>query len=284
MIKLAAFADEASSSLEGQIKALKRNGIEYIELRGINGKNISEITVEDAKKYAKTLSASGIKVWSIGSPIGKIDIRDYSEEYKEKFRHICRLAKIFGTDKLRIFSFYKAYEYEDRVFDALCELKEIAEREGIGLYHENEKEIYGDTVERVQKLMNNVKGLEFVFDPANYVEVGEDTQKALDALFDRTHYFHIKDVIASTGELVPAGYGDGRISELIARIPPNEYKVFTLEPHLAIFEGYTEIDNTEMKNKFHFETNDEAFDAAANALKSLLEAQGYKESNGGYIK
>ncbi len=284
MIKLAAFADEASSSLEGQIEALKRNGIEYIELRGINGKNISEITVEEAKKHAKALSDSGIKVWSIGSPIGKIDIRDYSEEYKEKFRHICRLAKIFGTDKLRIFSFYNAYEYEDRVFAALCELKEIAEREGIGLYHENEKEIYGDTVERVQKLMNNVKGLEFVFDPANYVEVGEDSQKALDALFDNTHYFHIKDVIASTGELVPAGYGDGRISELIERIPSYEYKVFTLEPHLALFEGYTEIDNTEMKNKFHFETNDEAFDAAANALKSLLEAQGYKESNGGYIK
>ena len=38
MIKLCAFADEAESSLDGQIAALKRNDISYLELRSIAGK------------------------------------------------------------------------------------------------------------------------------------------------------------------------------------------------------------------------------------------------------
>ena len=183
-----------------------------------------------------------------------------------------------------MFSFYNAYEYENKVFAALCEMQKIAEDEEVFLYHENEKEIYGDTVERVQKIMKNVSGLRFVYDPANYIEVGEDTKKALNALSAKTDYFHIKDIIADTRELVPAGYGDGMIAELIDRISPCKDTILTLEPHLAVFDGYSEIDNTEMKNKFSFDNNNDAFDAAANALKELLVAQGYKKTNGGYVK
>ena len=42
MIKLCAFADEAESSLAGQIAALKRNNIPYLELRSIAGKNVRD--------------------------------------------------------------------------------------------------------------------------------------------------------------------------------------------------------------------------------------------------
>ena len=34
--KLCAFADEADSQLDGQIRALTENGISYIELRGLD--------------------------------------------------------------------------------------------------------------------------------------------------------------------------------------------------------------------------------------------------------
>ena len=284
MIKFAAFADEADSALEGQIAALKRNNIEYIELRGIYEKNISEVSLEEAEAYAEMLSKENIKVWSIGSPIGKIKISEYGEEHKNKLRHICKLAKIFGTDKIRMFSFFEAYENEDKVFSALSEMRDIAQSFGVGLYHENEKEIYGDTLERVLKIMKNVDGLHYVYDPANFVDVEEDASRALEALYATTDYFHIKDVIADTHELVPAGYGDGRIDSLVSMISESEDKVLTLEPHLAIFQGYAQIDSTEMKNKFHFDSNNDAFDAAANALKKILIAQGYKETKGGYVK
>ena len=282
MIKLSAFADEASPRLEGQIEALKRNGIEYLEIRGVNGENIANISCEDAEKYAEQLASAGIKVWSIGSPIGKVKISSDLDEHRARLRHICELANIFGTDKVRMFSFFEAYDCEEKVFSELSVMVSIAAEYGVELYHENEKAIYGDTLERVQRIMDNVPGLKFVYDPANFLEVGEDSAKTLDALHSKTDYFHIKDVISESHVLVPAGHGDGRIGELVERITDD--KVLTLEPHLKVFKGFAEIDGTEMKNKFCFETNDAAFDAAAQALIAILEAKGYKKTNGGYEK
>jgi sugar phosphate isomerase/epimerase len=280
MIRLAAFADEADKTLEGQIAALKRNGLEYVELRGIYDKNVLDVTLEEAEKYAKILSDAGIKVWSIGSPIGKIKLDDYSDDYKEKVRHIAKLARIFGTDKIRAFSFYEAYGRDEEVFAALREMQSIAESEGACLYHENEKGIFGDTAERVLKLVENVKGMKFVYDPANFTMIGEEADKTLNALHSKTDYFHIKDVISETKQIVPAGYGDGRIDELVANLQGDA--VLSVEPHLAAFDGYSQIDSTEMKHKFHFTSNEEAFDAAVTALKGLLIKSGYKENEWGY--
>lgn len=282
MIKLSAFSDEASSSLKGQISALKRNGIFYTELRSIDGVNVKDFKIPYAKEVKKELLDNGIEVWSIGSPIGKIDINVDFSAYLDEVKHVLELANVFGADKIRMFSFFNAYNEQNKVFDYLSKMVEIAKNYGVSLCHENEKEVFGDIAERVQLLMENVEGLKFVYDPANYVQVGEKAEKTLDLFHKKTEYFHIKDVIAETEELVPAGYGDGDILGLIKRIEKDT--VLTLEPHLAVFEGYASIDNTVMKNKFEFKNNDEAFDFAVVALKSLLEKAGYKETEKGYIK
>ena len=279
MIKLAAFADEASSSLDGQIAALSRNDIKYIELRGIDGKNIADVTCEEAQIHSKKLSDAGIAVWSIGSPIGKIKITDDLDAHMQKLLHICKLAKIFKTDKIRIFSFFEAYDKKELVFETLSEMVELAAREGISLYHENEKEIYGDTLARVLELMENVKGLKFVYDPVNYIAAGENVALALRTLYDKTDYFHIKDIIAETQEHVPAGHGDAMIPELIDMIKKDKEVILTVEPHLAIFEGYSQFDSSEMKNKFHFNNNDESFDAACCALSKIIIEHGFAKLN-----
>ena len=116
MIKLCAFADEADSSLDGQIAALKRNNIPYLELRSIAGKNVKDFSLEEAKEYAKTLAENGISVWSIGSPIGKVGIDVDIDVYMKDVRHVCELAKIFGTTRIRMFSFFHAYESVKRLW------------------------------------------------------------------------------------------------------------------------------------------------------------------------
>ena len=284
MIRLAAFADEASPSLERQIAALKRNGIEYIELRVINGANIAKYSLEKAKIYAKQLEDAGIKVWAIGSGIGVISINADLDEHKNQLRHVCEIAKIFGTDKIRMFSFHEANDSEDKVFSELNEMVAIANEYGIGLYHENERAMYGNTLERIQRLMKNVQGLHYVYDPSNFLQTGEDSAVTLEALHSKTDYFHIKDFVSSTRSVVPAGYGDGRISELIDRISPDDDMTLTVEPHLRVIKEGSEMDKAEMKNKFCYATSDEAFDAAAQALIALLEARGYKKIDGGYKK
>ena len=286
MIRLCAFADEADKMVDGQIAALKKNGLELIELRGLDGTNVSKLTEDEAKAYAKRFADAGIKVWSIGSPLGKVKITEDFSEYSKLVRHVCRLAKIFGTDKIRMFSFKEAYESVDKVMENLRGMVAIAKEEGVELYHENEKAIYGDTCERVLEIMDKVDGLKFVYDPANFLEVGENADVTLNALHAKTDYFHIKDVISETKTLVPAGCGDGKISELIARIDPADDKVLTVEPHLKVFDGFADIDDTQMKNKYHFASNEEAFDAAIGAIKGVLTDAGYKydEAKGGYVK
>lgn len=280
MIKLCAFADEAATSLQEQIATLQRNKIRYLELRNVNGRGVASISLQDAEEYARILKENGIEVYSIGSPIGKVDISVDFDRYLEDITHIFRLARIFGTDKIRMFSFYNAYEKRDLVISYLCRMVERAKEFGVELYHENEKDIYGDTADRVLDVLKSVPGLKSVYDPANYLQVGEKAEKTINLLYERADYFHIKDVIAATGELVPAGYGDGRIDELVANLQGDA--VLSVEPHLAVFDGYSQIDSTEMKHKFHFTSNEEAFDAAVTALKGLLIKSGYKENEWGY--
>ena len=284
MIRLCAFADEAGSSLQAQIDALHRNGISLLEIRTVDSVNIGSMTLERAEEVAAILKENGIRVWSLGSPMGKVSLNeDFDfEAYLTQVEHMCKLTNIFGADKIRMFSFFDAYDKKEQVFEYLQKMVKVSNRYGVKLCHENEKSIYGDTLERVQELMANVPGLKFVYDPANYIQCGESSDVTLPTLHSKMEYFHIKDVIAETEELVPAGVGDGNIPKLVEMIEGDQ--VLTLEPHLAIFDGYATIDNEEMKNRFHFESNDEAFDYAVTALKGILTAQGYKEINGGFVK
>ena len=283
MIKLCAFADEAADSLTEQISELKKHKIDLLELRSINKKNVSEFTDEEARIYAELLNKAGIKVWAIGSPLGKIDISS-AKEHMKTVRRVCEIAKIFGTSRIRVFSFYNAYDAPEEVFSALKEINSIAAEYDLLICHENEKEIYGDTPSRVLEIIDqNYTNMRFVFDPANFIQCKVDVPEAINVLFEKTDYFHIKDVISSTGELVPSGYGDGYIEEIINMIKDtNKDRVLTIEPHLAVFSGYKQIDNTEMKTKFEYKNTAESFSAATNALKHILEKCGYKNTEKGY--
>lgn len=283
MLQLCAFADEAGAPLATQIAALQRNRIHLLELRSIDGKNVSDFTLEEARAYAAQLAAAGITVFSIGSPLGKVEIDCDFSAYLDKVRHVLALSHIFSCTRVRVFSFFGAGDdKEDEVVSRLSQMVALAEKEGVHLYHENEKEIFGDLSARVERLMARVPGLRFVYDPANFIQCGQDMHRAMDSLLARTSYFHIKDVIQKTGELVPAGEGDGLLAALIARIPRDA--VLTVEPHLAVFDGYGQIDNTAMKNKYVYENNEASFDAACAGLRRVLAACGYEEKEKGWEK
>ena len=284
MIRLCAFSDEPSPSLSGQIAAMQRNGIALTELRSVAGKNVKDLSLEEADQIKTELEAAGIAVWSIGSPIGKVDISVDINEYLHTVAHVCQLANRFSCKRIRMFSFFEAYEQPEKVYEYLRKMVAVAESYGVALCHENEKDIFGDTLERVQLLMQNVDGMKFVYDPANFLQCAQAAEQTLPALHGKTEYFHIKDVVAATGEIVPAGHGDGHIGKLVEMIDPDADVVLTLEPHLRVFSGYAQIDNSEMKNRYTFETNDQAFDAAADAIKTILVQNGYQQTDGGYSK
>lgn len=282
MIKLSAFSDEAGNGLQEQISALNRNGISYMEVRSIEGKNVLDFSDEECKAYLEEMNDNGVSVWAVGSPIGKVDISVNFLEYKDKIKRICEIANLLNTDKIRSFSFHNAYDERNKVIDYLSQMVEIGNEYCVKFCHENEKGVYGDTLERVIDILDSVSGLKCVYDPANFIQCKQSADETLEKLHKRAEYFHIKDVISATGQLVPAGFGDGKIDKLVSDIDSD--KVLTLEPHLAVFKAYASIDNTEMKHKFTYKDSNEAFDSAVSALKNIIINNGYKEVNGEFIK
>ncbi|MBE6701243.1 MAG: sugar phosphate isomerase/epimerase [Ruminococcaceae bacterium] len=283
MIRLSAFSDEAGESLDTQIMALERNRISLMELRSVDGKNIKEITLPEVKEIKKKLSSRGIDVWAIGSMLGKTSITVDFDKYTEDIKHICECAGILETKRIRMFSFFDSANERNEVIEYLSRMVEIADEYGLYLCHENEKKVYGETLERVLDLKKSVKGLRLVYDPANFLQVGENPEDTLSALHSDSDYFHIKDAKNNGEVLVPAGYGDADIPRLIDMI--DDDKVLTLEPHLKVFGGYNKIDGEPMEHMFEFETNEESFDFAAKSLKEVLNKCGYTEKGyNTYIK
>lgn len=75
-MKIYAFADEASPQLSGQIRALLENGLDGMEIRNVDGENVSALSPEKARAIRRRMDDAGLAVWSIGSPLGKADITD----------------------------------------------------------------------------------------------------------------------------------------------------------------------------------------------------------------
>ena len=171
MIRLCAFSDEASPSLQGQIDAMKRNGIALTELRSVAGKNVKDLTLAQAAEIKAALNEAGIAVWSIGSPLGKVDISVDIGEYLHTVAHVCELAQALGCKRIRMFSFFGAYGQPEKVYDYLKRMTEVANGYCVMMCPENEKDIFGDTLERVQLIRRNVPGLAHVYDPANFFAV-----------------------------------------------------------------------------------------------------------------
>lgn len=267
--KLAAFADEADSRISEQIKAMMENDIPYLEIRGVDGENISDITKEKAIEIRKQLDNSGLAVWSLGSPYGKIGINDDFAPHLEKFNCSLETANILGAKNIRIFSFYtpngQEKEYKDKVMARIEQFMLAAEKSGITLCHENEKGIYGDTAKRCLEIHHNFPKLKAVFDPANFVQCGQDTIEAWKMLESYVEYMHIKDAMPD-GSVVPAGKGSGNIPYLLHNY---KGKVLTLEPHLSVFDGFDKLE-ANPKIRYCYPTSRAAFDAAVNALKMII--------------
>ena len=274
--KLCAFADEADVSIDGQIRALTENGITRLEIRGVDGQNISEISTEKAKSVRQKLDASGISVWSIGSPYGKIGIADDFSPHLDRFRRGLELAGLLGATRMRVFSFYlprgRAEEYSDAVTERLDAFCTAAKGSGILLCHENEKGIFGDTPARCLAIHKALPQIKAVFDPANFIQCGQDTKTAWDVLAPYVEYMHVKDALAD-GRVVPAGKGIGDLPGLLARYGG---EVLTLEPHLSAFVGLAELESSDKTaiDGGRYPDKRAAFDTAAAALKNVIAACG----------
>lgn len=283
---MSAFADEYSTNFKEQVEKLHEENIPYIEPRLINGKPLTELSVEEVKEAKKLLDLNQVQISAIGSPIGKIDILGDIESHFKDAEKIFQYANILGAKRIRMFSFYNyskidKKEFENKVFEYMDRLLNLADSYGLMLCHENEAEIYGEGYENCYKLLTHFKGrLRAVYDMANFVVKGYDTVKAYLMLKDYIEYFHIKDALYED-VIVPARYGEGRVQEIITMAVKDLNRDFitTVEPHLQVFNGlgYLAAKNSTIKNKYRYPSQKDAFMAAINATREMIKSVEEKE-------
>ena len=278
-MKIFAFADEAQPHLQGQIAAMLRNQLQGLEIRTVDGENVSSMSIERIKGINAQLADAGLCIWSLGSPMGKTDIAvdDFAHE-TDRMKHTVELANAVGCENIRMFSFYLPQgacrsDYTNQVVDRLSVWAEIANEAGVKLCLENEKGLFGEDPGSCRAIYDAISGIWGVFDPANFVQSGIDPLGAWEMLKDRTHYLHIKDAMYD-GNVVPAGYGAGQIQTIVREYLKQGGENVTMEPHLHDFGAYKSLEKeghaVELGKQFAFNSADEAFDAGVAAFRALL--------------
>jgi sugar phosphate isomerase/epimerase len=271
MWTLTGFADEISSELDEQVATLAEESIRYMELRSVWNRNVLDLTDGEVEKVEAAMSERGIGVSSIGSPIGKVPIAEDFDGHLERFRRALQVAKVLEAPYVRVFSFFMPEgedpaDYRDEVLERMGVLAREAEAARVVLVHENEKDIYGDIPSRCLDILTQVDSpaLRAVWDAANFVQVGVDHPYAegYEQLRPYVEYVHVKDALAGSGTVVPAGEGNGEIPETISALHASGFDgFFSLEPHLATSGTYSGFSGPAL------------FGEAAGAFKNLLRKQ-----------
>lgn len=239
---LSGFGDEIDPDPAVQAAVLLALGASHIEVRSAWGTNVSELDAGQVARLREILDGKGLKVSAVASPIGKVDVSLPVEHELDRLKQIISVAKGLGAGYIRIFSFYRAdgvsaEEIRGEVLARMGALAALAEQSGVVLLHENEKGIYGDTPERVLDIMQSVDSpaLRIAWDNANFVQVGvKPYTDGYAMLRPYLEYFQVKDALSTTGEVVPAGEGDGELDATIAALNADGFTGFaSLEPHLA---------------------------------------------------
>lgn len=266
-VVLSGFADEISPDLNEQLAVLAAESLSHLELRSVWSTNVADLDGAQLALFRRQLEESGVQVSAIGSPIGKIDIDAPFEPELERLRRVADIADELGTTLVRVFSFFIPQRqdpqlYRAQVIDRMRAMADLAADRGLVLAHENEKKIYGDRPERCADMIASVgsPALRATFDAANFVQCGvRPHSEGYELLRPHLVYVQIKDALMATGDVVPAGQGDGEVAETLAALRDSGFEGYlSLEPHLAIAGSFGGFSGPDL------------FRLACGALKDLL--------------
>lgn len=247
-VLISGFADEAANEKQAvqQYAAFAALGLKYYSIRFIDAgegiKNVMQLSEPEIAHLVKMQGDYGLKVSSIGSPIGKVKLLDVDDGTDNKFipfekylaedvQTACDRAEAFGAKLIRGFSFYhpKGTRPEDHVTQASDQLAAIAQacdRRGLTFGLEVEANLVGQTGQLLQTLAAKVDhpAMLTIFDGANIVTQGfsaDDTFGQYLAMKPSLGWIHIKDYHdpsptgridhvdeASLSNFVPSDIGD----------------------------------------------------------------------------
>ncbi|MGD9633869.1 MAG: sugar phosphate isomerase/epimerase family protein, partial [Pirellulales bacterium] len=203
-VVLSGFADESANQKTAveQFAAFAAVGLQYYSLRFVdvgNGiKNMMDLTKAEITKLRHLEDEYGMNVASIGSPIGKVKLRDVDdgtsnryvpfEQYlKKDVAHACELAHAFETKLIRGFSFYHPkgsdpFESINQAADQLGQIAEACHRSDLTFGLEIEANLIGQTGQLIAELHRRVNhpALVTIFDGGNIVCQGYSSEECFE--------------------------------------------------------------------------------------------------------
>jgi sugar phosphate isomerase/epimerase len=219
-IILSGFGDEAANdrTMDQQFSAMSAIGLRYMSIRFIdagNGiKNVMTLDESEIATVKQKLDEYGLKIATLGSPIGKTKLCDVDdgtttpfkpfESYiKEDVVRACELAEAFETKLLRGFSFYhpKGSNLEDHYAQAVDQVGQIADvckSRGLVFGLEVEANLIGQNGTVLARMHENIgnDSLVTIFDGANIVMQGYTADQVYDQYVEMKPglgWIHIKD-------------------------------------------------------------------------------------------
>jgi sugar phosphate isomerase/epimerase len=240
-------SDEAGQAIETQIRAHKELGWEYLELRAVNGTNLTLLPNDKFDAVYAAVTEAGMKVSCFSSAIANwarpITI-DANVDIDDLRGAIPRMHR-FGTKFIRVMSYPNDKEspvdeptWRREAIYRMKELAKIAEDGGVILAHENCSGWGGLSAENSNILLGEVNSpaLKVVFDTGNPVTYGQDAWDYYKQVCKDIVYIHIKDAkkIDGTDHYTFCGEGDGYVREIVADLLATGYDGgISIEPHLA---------------------------------------------------
>jgi len=241
-------SDEAGKPIETQIKAHKELGWKYLEIRNVDGENLT--LMHDSKfdeVYGKVNDAQ-MKVSCFAGCIANWSrpiTGDFQLDIDELKKAIPRMKK-FNTKFIRIMSWpndkdnpISDVEWEKKAIDRLKELSKTAEDGEIVMVHENCSGWAGESPDNSLKMLSEINSpaLKLVFDTGNTVFHGQDAMFFYSKVKEHIVYIHIKDAIIlpdGKAQTTYCGEGHAYVPEILQDLKNNDYEGgISIEPHLA---------------------------------------------------
>ena len=244
---ISGISDEAGQPIEVQIKAHNDLGWDHMELRMVDGTNITQLSDSDFDRVCDALAEAGKKVSCFGSAVAnwaRPITCDPQIDRDDMATAIPRMKRL-GTEFIRVMSYpndadnpVSDSEWRNEAIARMKVLAKMGEDAGITLAHENCSGWGGLSAENSNILLGEVNSpaLKVVFDTGNPVTYGQDSWEYYQSVRKDIAYVHIKDAKKVNGEDVYTfcGEGEGAVKEILADLLGSGYDGgISIEPHLA---------------------------------------------------
>jgi L-ribulose-5-phosphate 3-epimerase len=268
--RLGVLTDEVSSNLTEALDWAADRALKHVEVRMIDSKNVMDLTDDQVERVRREVEQRGLFVSAVASPVFKCALDPYRpvasgdtfgqkeenvDAHFAKLSRAIQTARILGTNRIRIFSFWREREPSEVEMEVVRHLKDaaaIAEKEQMLLLLENEPSCNGGYADEVGRLVRVVDSpaMKVLWDPGNEVYGGRLAfPEGYDQVKDVLGHVHLKDALVDEdgkSSCVPIRSGKVPFIEQFKALSADGYTgLFTIETH-HIPKGGTAMDGTEL--------------------------------------